>query len=201
MNIKRSFIGVGLIAGSALFFMGVLPTYFASQIKFADTETLQAKFDAGGLGGETITQFMLYETASSLTAGECARMAITRVSGIACSDHRTKHHAGDAWTITRVTVLIPTESAWQQTEACDLDIDVGGVTIATVQLGAVGMRAVGDSISVTSFVDAVAEIGDIIRMNHDDPVPDTYCVDGVSCACANPIGPKQYDVRFYGFRN
>jgi len=143
---------------------------------------------------ETIVEFWLF---GSVTAsGFCANFDYMS-AGSSCAGQRARYVVSDAWTITRATVSTGT-SSWLTIEACDVHIDVAAASIGFFQVGKPALDAFGNVETTTTFSSNTISAGDALQVRHVDPVDDTYCNDGESCACAG--ASAQYTVRVYGIR-
>ena len=142
-----------------------------------------------------IVQFIV--TDINATSGECARWYSIAANGIACSIITAIFPVGVPWAITRLELTLLSGNTMSGAEACDVDVGIGGVTAATFQMGAAGLRASGETASITNLAVSAASATDTIIVRHDNPVPDTYCVDGASCLCDGVN--SGWTVSVYGF--
>lgn len=136
-----------------------------------------------------------YGAGTNLTSGQCA--GPYQAGATTCGSNLGTYYATSNWTITRIAAAVGF-SPWGTTEACDVDIDIAGTTTATFQFGASGLRTAGDATSAATFTVGTISAGDLIVIRHDDPVPDTYCVNTESCDCDG--ANATYLIMIHGYR-
>ena len=119
--------------------------------------------------------------------GLCSRLNESAATEVTCGDPSADFIVKRNLVVTRITLQIETV-AWTTTEACDVDVNFGGVTAATFQVGNSALDALGNyenklksdgDLAVTTLSE-----GDVIQVKHSTASgANDYCNTGSSCAC------------------
>lgn len=143
-----------------------------------------------------IVEFLAID--SAYTAAACATWHRTlNTQEVSCADKAAIFYVDVDWVVTHIGVSVGVASVWTANEACDVDIDIGGTTAATFNVGDTGLAAAGDVSSTTVLSVTSVDAGGAIIVRHDDPIGDT-CLAGSSCDCDS--ANASHRVTVYGYK-